>query len=427
MAPETPTETPPEMPAETPGNTPGDTRIQAGIQPGYPRIQPKEPPDAAGIRSGIPRDTPGSTPKTPPDTPGTSPGTPGYPWNTPRYPQIPPGYLQMPPDTPGYPRVPPGTPEYPQIPWDTPRYPWNTPRYPEIPPDTPRTSRIPPDTLGYPGVLADTPGYPQMPPACGRPRPPLPRNVGGEAARGGEWPWQGSLLRGGRHVCGAALVAPAWLLTAAHCLMGSRDPRDYAVLLGVQELAGPRAPGAAVPVGRLLPHPAYAGEATSGDIALAQLARPVAFSASVLPVCLPGPRLRFAPGTRCVVTGWGDISEGQDLPSPRRLQKLEVPIMAQATCRRLYGRAVGRGRPPRRIQDDMVCAGYPEGLKDTCKGDSGGPLVCRAGGRWVLAGIVSWGEGCAEPGRPGVYTRVSSYAGWIRRHVPALPFLPPNA
>ncbi|NWJ11721.1 PRS27 protease, partial [Crypturellus undulatus] len=55
----------------------------------------------------------------------------------------------------------------------------------------------------------------------------------------------------------------------------------------------------------------------------------------------------------------------EDLPAPRRLQKLEVPLMAQGTCRRLYGSGAGRGLPARRIQDDMMCAGYPEGLKDT--------------------------------------------------------------
>ncbi|NXF56565.1 PRSS8 protein, partial [Oceanites oceanicus] len=69
----------------------------------------------------------------------------------------------------------------------------------------------------------------------------------------------------------------------------------------------------AVPLSRLLPHPSYAGEATSGDIALAQLARPVNFSDAVLPVCLPAPTLRFPPGTRCVATGWGDIREGGEV------------------------------------------------------------------------------------------------------------------
>ncbi|NXX51959.1 PRS27 protease, partial [Tricholaema leucomelas] len=57
----------------------------------------------------------------------------------------------------------------------------------------------------------------------------------------------------------------------------------------------------------------------------------------------------------------------EDLPSPRRLQKLEVPLMALGTCRRLYGRDMGRALPPRPIQQDMICAGYPEGRKDTCK------------------------------------------------------------
>ncbi|XP_074023259.1 LOW QUALITY PROTEIN: serine protease 27-like, partial [Numenius arquata] len=186
-------------------------------------------------------------------------------------------------------------------------------------------------------------------------------------------------------------------------------PQVYSVLLGVRELSGPPGPGVTVPLIRLLPHPTYSGEATSGDIALGQLARPVPFDDLILPVCLPSPALRFPPGTRCVATGWGDIQEGEDLPSPRRLQKLEVPIMAQATA----------------IQDDMICAGYPQGRKDTCKGDSGGPLVCPVGGRWVLAGIVSWGEGCAVPNRPGVYTRVSAYADWLAPRARGVAFLGP--
>ncbi|XP_040512756.1 serine protease 27-like isoform X1, partial [Gallus gallus] len=204
---------------------------------------------------------------------------------------------------------------------------------------------------------------------CGRPMAVgSRRNVGGEDAVEGQWPWQGSLLRDGTHICGVSLVAPQWVLTAAHCFQRSLDPRLYAVLLGVQELSGPWGQNRTVPLDRLLPHPAYAGEATSGDIALAQLAWPVTYGATIAPVCLPGPKLNFPAGTQCVATGWGDIGEGEDLPSPRRLQEVAVPLMAQAQCRRLYGTEMGAGRPPRRVRDDMICAGYPQGLRDTCKG-----------------------------------------------------------
>uniref|UniRef100_A0A674K6W5 Peptidase S1 domain-containing protein n=1 Tax=Terrapene triunguis TaxID=2587831 RepID=A0A674K6W5_9SAUR len=104
---------------------------------------------------------------------------------------------------------------------------------------------------------------------------------------------------------------------------------------------------------------------------------------------------------------------GASLISPQwMLQKLEVPIMAQETCNALYFK--GKAQT---IQEDMLCAGYTEGGKDACQGDSGGPLVCKMGQSWVQAGVVSWGEGCAQKNRPGVYVRVTRPIHWPRGRV----------
>uniref|UniRef100_A0A8C4WQ02 Peptidase S1 domain-containing protein n=1 Tax=Gopherus evgoodei TaxID=1825980 RepID=A0A8C4WQ02_9SAUR len=109
-----------------------------------------------------------------------------------------------------------------------------------------------------------------------------------------------------------------------------------------------------------------------------------------------------------------------DLPSPQTLQKLKVPIIDSKTCRILYLTNMQNRLPHRNIQDDMICAGYAEGMRDACNGDSGGPMACIVGDVWVLAGIVSWGEGCTIKNRPGVYSRLTSYQSWIREYIPNL-------
>uniref|UniRef100_A0A3B5ANU9 trypsin n=1 Tax=Stegastes partitus TaxID=144197 RepID=A0A3B5ANU9_9TELE len=94
-----------------------------------------------------------------------------------------------------------------------------------------------------------------------------------------------------------------------------------------------------------------------------------------------------------------------DGPRVNRLQEVNVTILPSDACNRFYSG---------RIQNSMFCAGRDTGGVDACQGDSGGPLSCFNGGRYELAGLVSWGVGCGRARRPGVYTRVQQHTEWIR-------------
>ena len=138
------------------------------------------------------------------------------------------------------------------------------------------------------------------------------------------------------------------------------------------------------------------------DIAIVELASEVSFNDNMKPVCLPTRRMNFRPNTRCTVTGFGAIREGG--PQAVTLMKADVPIVGNRKCSRNY---------QQRISDLKICAGYDEGKIDSCQGDSGGPLVCPLKGKAYLAGVVSYGIGCARPGLPGVYANVKALLDFI--------------
>ncbi|XP_053445161.1 transmembrane protease serine 11B-like protein isoform X2 [Nycticebus coucang] len=224
---------------------------------------------------------------------------------------------------------------------------------------------------------------------------------GGSTAQEGEWPWQASLKKNGRHYCGASLVGERHLLTAAHCFQRTKNPKNYTVSFGTKVTP----PYMQHYVEQIIIHEGYIEGQHHDDIAVLVLTEKVSFKNDVHRVCLPEATEIFPPGEGVVVTGWGALS--YDGEYPVLLQKAPVKIIDTDTCNAkeaYYGM----------VQDTMLCAGYLEGNIDACQGDSGGPLVHpNSRNIWYLVGVVSWGDDCGKINKPGVYARVTAYRDWI--------------
>uniref|UniRef100_A0A3P9HGL0 Peptidase S1 domain-containing protein n=1 Tax=Oryzias latipes TaxID=8090 RepID=A0A3P9HGL0_ORYLA len=238
---------------------------------------------------------------------------------------------------------------------------------------------------------------------CGQPALNT-RIVGGQDAPAGFWPWQVSLQRSS-HFCGGSLINNQWVLTAAHCLLQNTNPSGVTVHLGLQSLQGSNPNAVSRSIVKIIIHPGYSSSTLENDITLLMLASPVNFNDHIAPVCLAAASSTFYSGTNTWVTGWGNIGSGGQLNVKANINHLKLNDAAVCS----YGASS--------ITDNMVCAGLLEGGKDSCQGDSGGPLVIKQNNLWIQAGIVSFGEGCAKPDYPGVYTRVSQYQTWINTQI----------
>ncbi|MBE9374341.1 serine protease [Saccharopolyspora sp. HNM0983] len=218
--------------------------------------------------------------------------------------------------------------------------------------------------------------------------PPI---VGGQPTGIADSPFVAFLVDAqGNQFCGGTIARANKVITAAHCMTGE-TPSTLRVVSGREDKNSQA--GTTVDVADIWVHPEFTEPGSGADVAVLTLAGEVPEP----PLEPAGPQDRglYQPGTQAQVYGWGATEEGGSQSDV--LRRADVPLVSDEECGRAYSGSF--------TADAMVCAGVPQGGVDSCQGDSGGPLV--AGDR--LIGIVSFGNGCARPGEPGVYTEVARY------------------
>ncbi|XP_044018245.1 trypsin-1-like [Aphidius gifuensis] len=240
---------------------------------------------------------------------------------------------------------------------------------------------------------------------CGISNPPN-RIVNGFEVRVLQYPWVVYLTYQGRYSCAASIISDKYVLTASHCI-DRYDKTLLKVVVGDHDRnSSTDTNPIEYKVEEIIKHSGYTITNYDNDIALIKIDGRIKYNGTIRPVCLPDTGPTYA-GENGTVVGWGSTKEGGS--SSNVLRQVVVPIMTNGECRAMK-------YPPRRITSNMMCAGFPGGGQDSCQGDSGGPLTVIEDKIYKIVGVVSWGEGCASPGYPGVYARVNRYMTWIEQN-----------
>jgi secreted trypsin-like serine protease len=238
--------------------------------------------------------------------------------------------------------------------------------------------------------------------------------ISGQLAKVGEFPFIAAIYTKGEtpldgFYCGASLIQPDLLVTAAHCVEGV-PANALSVVVGVHDIGLAESAYTPYSAAKIFMHSDYDSFSLGNDIALIRLTE----SAESNPIEIIDDThyQGLTTDTEMTVAGWGNMTleEGNGSNYPRLLQKAIVDFIDQQTCQSLKVSS-----PYSQLDNFALCAAR-EGI-ELGSGDSGGPLIYQHNERYYLTGIVSWNLGYASASEPGIYMSVHQYIEWINKAI----------